>query len=552
MKKVFFYTCLIMISILSVNAQTPNWQWAKSAGGTGSAFGLIVSTDAIGNVFMTGYFKSPTITFGTTTLTNAGSNDIFIVKYDATGNVLWAKSVGGAYDERGQSVSTDASGNVFMTGYFISPTISFGTTTLTNTYASNLYSDFFIVKYDTSGNVLWAKSAEGAYDDSGQSVSTDASGNVFITGIYYSPTITFGKTTLTKANPTRNYSDIFIVKYDASGNMLWATSAEDGVFNDDGRSVSTDASGNVFIAGYFASPTITFGTTTLTNTNSSWDIFIVKYDSSGNVLWAKSAGGTAYDIGNSVSTDAIGNVFMTGIYYSPTITFGITTLTNANNVADIFIVKYDASGNVLWAKSAEGTWYDLSYGVCTDVIGNVFITGAFYSPTITFGTTTLTNVNAANDIFIVKYDASGNVLWAKSAGGTGYDEGYAVSTDASGNVFLTGNFGSPNINFGTTTLTNTDTTGSFRDIFIAKLDGTTGTNDIKNANIKIYPNPTNNIINIEGLTKNENNTIQIFDVQGKLVITKNISEKGTIDLSELNKGVYVIKIGEVAQRIVKM
>ena len=541
-----------MISILSVNAQTPNWQWAKSAGGTGSAFGLIVSTDAIGNVFMTGYFKSPTITFGTTTLTNAGSNDVFIVKYDATGNVLWAKSVGGAYDERGQSVSTDASGNVFMTGYFISPTISFGTTTLTNTYASNLYSDFFIVKYDTSGNVLWAKSAEGAYDDSGQSVSTDASGNVFITGIYYSPTITFGTTTLTKANPTSNYSDIFIVKYDASGNMLWATSAEDGVFNDDGRSVSTDASGNVFIAGYFASPTITFGTTTLTNTNSSWDIFIVKYDSSGNVLWAKSAGGTAYDIGNSVSTDAIGNVFMTGIYYSPTITFGITTLTNANNVADIFIVKYDASGNVLWAKSAEGTWYDLSYGVCTDVIGNVFITGAFYSPTITFGTTTLTNVNAANDIFIVKYDASGNVLWAKSAGGTGYDEGYAVSTDASGNVFLTGNFGSPNINFGTTTLTNTDTTGSFRDIFIAKLDGTTGTNDIKNANIKIYPNPTNNIINIEGLTKNENNTIQIFDVQGKLVITKNISEKGTIDLSELNKGVYVIKIGEVAQRIVKM
>ena len=80
----------------------------------------------------------------------------------------------------------------------------------------------------------------------------------------------------------------------------------------------------------------------------------------------------------------------------------------------------------------------------------------------------------------------------------------------------------------------------------------TGINDIKNSNIKIYPNPTNNIINIEGLNKNENNTIQIFDVQGKLVITKTINEKGTIDISELNKGVYLIKIGEVAQRIVKM
>ena len=80
----------------------------------------------------------------------------------------------------------------------------------------------------------------------------------------------------------------------------------------------------------------------------------------------------------------------------------------------------------------------------------------------------------------------------------------------------------------------------------------TGINDIKNSNIKIYPNPTNNIINIEGLNKNENNTIQIFDVQGKLVFTKTINEKGMIDLSELNKGVYVIKIGEVAQRVVKM
>jgi hypothetical protein len=85
-----------------------------------------------------------------------------------------------------------------------------------------------------------------------------------------------------------------------------------------------------------------------------------------------------------------------------------------------------------------------------------------------------------------------------------------------------------------------------------QLNVVTGINDIKNSNIKIYPNPTNNIINIEGLNKNENNTIQIFDVQGKLVITKNITEKGTVDLSELNKGVYVIKIGEIAQRIVKM
>jgi hypothetical protein len=89
-------------------------------------------------------------------------------------------------------------------------------------------------------------------------------------------------------------------------------------------------------------------------------------------------------------------------------------------------------------------------------------------------------------------------------------------------------------------------------VAILIISNNVGINDIKNSNVKIYPNPTNNIFNIEGLNKNENNTIQIFDVQGKLVITKTITEKGTIDLSELNKGVYVIKIGEVAQRIMKM
>ena len=489
MKKLIFYSCLLLSSIFSVNAQTPNWQWAKSEGGTSSESSTGVCTDASGNVFITGLFFSPTITFGTTTLTNAGGMDIFIVKYDATGNVLWAKSAGGVYGERGQSVCTDASGNVFITGHFYSPTITVGTITLTNTNQTiDSISDIFIVKYDASGNVLWAKSEGGGSDERGQSVCTDASGNVFITGSFYSYNLTIGTTTLTKDEWDR-YNDIFIVKYDTSG----------------------------------------------------------------NVLWAKSAGGVGYDEGYAVCTDSTGNLFVTGRFNSPTITFGTTSLKCTNSFTDIFIVKYDTSGNVLWAKSAGSTGgHGLSTGVCTDASGNVFITGGFAGSIISFGTTTLKCSGSFGDIFIVKYDTSGNVLWAKSAGGYGYDLSYGVCTDASGNVIITGGFGSPTISFGTDMLTNTNNTVNSMDIFIAKLGGITGINDIKNSNIKIYPNPTNNIFNIEGLTKNENNTIQIFDVQGKLVITKTINEKGMIDLSELNKGVYVIKIGDVVQRIVKM
>ncbi len=383
-----------------------------------------------------------------------------------------------------------------------------------------------------------------------------------MTGYFGSATITFGTTTLTNAD-TGSGEDIFIVKYDASGNVLWAKSAG-GTQHDQGRSVSTDKSGNVFMTGYFGSATVTFGTTTLTNagnTGSTDDIFIVKYDASGNVQWAKSAGGTAGDWGNSVSVDAGGNVFMTGDFQSATITFGTTTLTNADTTApaaDIFIMKYDAAGNVLWAKSAGGTSDDFGSSVSTDAGGNVFMTGYFQSATITFGTTTLTNKdNSGNsgDIFIVKYDASGNVQWAKSAGGNSNDFGQSVSTDAGGNVFVAGYFQSATITFGTTTLTN----AGFSDIFIAKLSSTTGIEEItKENNFSLYPNPSSSSFTIQyngvlGRETNHGQELTIYNVLGEQVYKDNwlpAQTQQTINVAHLPKGLYIVRIGVRAERVV--
>ena len=156
MKKLYIITLLWAFSGLSTiaNAQAPAWQWAKSAGGaSGSTNGQSISTDASGNVFVTGDFNVASITFGTTTLTRAGGADIFVVKYDASGNVLWAKSAGGTSSDYADGISTDASGNVLVTGSFASASITFGTTTLTNTLSN--FPDIFVVKYDASGNVLW-------------------------------------------------------------------------------------------------------------------------------------------------------------------------------------------------------------------------------------------------------------------------------------------------------------------------------------------------------------------------------------------------------------
>jgi len=148
---IFFLSSLIQILPFEKDlgwagcfAQSPNYLWVKSAGGTSVDVGNSCSTDVSGNIIAIGYFSSSTITFGTTTLTSAGSWDIFIVKYDANGTVLWAKSEGGNSDDRGYSCSTDASGNIIATGYFGSSSITFGTTTLTNAGGY----DMFIVKLD--------------------------------------------------------------------------------------------------------------------------------------------------------------------------------------------------------------------------------------------------------------------------------------------------------------------------------------------------------------------------------------------------------------------
>jgi len=393
--------------------------------------------------------------------------------------------------------------------------------------------DIFLAKYDTSGNVLWAKSADGTGDDGASSVAVDASGNIYVVG-YFGDTLTFGSTTLTNAG----HYDIFLVKYDTSGNMLWAKSAG-GTGDDNAYSVTVDASGNSYVAGSFLSPTLTFGSTTLTNASSDGDIFLAKYDASGNVLWAKSAGGTDGDVASSVAVDASGNTYVAGWFYSPTLTFGSTTLTNTNVWEDdIFLAKYDANGNVLWAKSAGGTDDDVASSVAVDASGNTYVAGWFYSPTITFGSSTLTNTNVwEDDIFLAKYDANGNVLWAKSAGGTDDDGASSVAVDASGNTYVAGWFLSPTITFGSTTLTYA---GS-GDIFLAKLSSNTGINELSNSlNILVFPNPASDNLTIETLQKSE---IEISNIQRQLIKTLATNAgKTNIDVSAFPSGMYFLEV----------
>ncbi len=458
MRKLIYFFLLgtgIDLHVQLAHAQgTSDFVWAKRAGGTSRDEGLAIATDGSGNSVATGSFNG-TISFGSIALTSAGSSDIFIAKYDASGNVVWAKRAGGTSRDEGLGIATDAAGNSIATGYFLGAA-TFDNITLT---ASGTSEDIFIAKYDPSGNVVWARRAGGTGRDEGLGIATDGSGNSIVTG-YFIGTATFDRVLLTSSRATQ---DIFIAKYDALGNVAWARQAG-GTDTDQGQGLATDGAGNSIVTGFF-NRSASFDKITLTSTDSSADVFVAKYDAAGNVVWAKQAGGTSFDEGNGVATDGSNNSIVTGSF-NGTATFGNIRLVSAG-LTDLFVAKYDASGNVVWAKPAGGTNSDYGFAITTDKPGNSIVTGNFRGRA-TFGNIILTS-SGLDDIFIVKYDGAGNLLEAKQAGSATTDpdnpleSGYGIATDGSGNSIVAGSFYST-ASFGSIRLTSAGT----KDIFVAK------------------------------------------------------------------------------------
>jgi hypothetical protein len=402
-----------------------NFLWAKSIGGTNNDLGTSIALDGSGNVYTTGYFEG-TADFdpgvGISNLTSVGSYDVFILKLDASGNFLWAKNMGGAGFDWGNSIVLDGSGNVYTTGDF-SGLANFNLGTGTSILTSSGGMDIFISKLDTAGNFLWVKSMGGTSGDRSNSIALDGSGNIYTTGCFqgtadFDPGV--GTSNLTS---TGSYADIFISKLDTAGNFLWAKSIG-GIQTDEGISIVVDGSGNVYTTGLFRG-TVDFdpgvGTNNLTSAGDR-DIFISKLDAAGNFLWAKSMGGTSIDVGNSIAVDGSGNVYITGLFFG-TVDFdpgmGTSNLTSGGS-SDIFISKLDAAGNFLWAKNIGGTSFDGANSITLDGSGNVYLTGAF-SGTVDFdlgaGTSNLTGLGN-EDIFILKLGTASVGILDNSFGNT--------------------------------------------------------------------------------------------------------------------------------------
>ena len=447
--------CLALVAVwllclgLDTTAHAQDFVWAKGMGGSLDEVGYSIAVDASGNVYTTGFFRGTTDFdpgAGTANLTSEGGADIFVSKLDASGNFVWAKSMGGGEYDAGNSVAVDASGNVYTTGVFYG-TVDFDPGEATTNLTPVGESDIFVSKLDADGNFVWAKSLGGGDYDAGNSIAVDALGNVYTTGDFKG-TADFdpgaGKANLIS---TGGFADIFVSKLDPSGNFVWAKSLG-GNGTDVGYSIAMDAAGNVYTTGYFQGtadfdPGVAMAN--LISTEGFADIFVSKLDASGNFVWAKGMGGSSPDFGNSIAVDASGNVYTTG-NFKGTADFdpGAATVNlTSSGSEDIFVSKLDASGNFVWARGMGGSSPDFGYSIAVDAWGNVYTTGDFavqadFDPSA--ATANLTAPEGSRDIFVSKLDASGSFVWAKGMGGIGPDFGRSIAVDASSNVYTTGYF----------------------------------------------------------------------------------------------------------------
>jgi RHS repeat-associated protein len=457
----FWNSLLLVLFLLSWNAAAeaaiPDLVWAKNFGSSGYTYPFATAVDAEGNAYLAGQFSSSTLTFGSTVLARIGTSDAFIVKFDPAGEVLWARGYGGGgTSTTGKSLAVDTIGNVFFGGAM------HGDMTTPPLTKIGGYFDGFLLKLDSAGNTLWAKSY-GGYGASVdvRTLATDRSGNAYWSG-------SFGDGSLSTPSLTRiGKTDALLVKVDPSGNTVWARNyggtGRWAKTTAGGYAVTTDGEGNAYLVGIYDQGL----SVPLVEEIGQESTFAMKVNASGSVVWAKGFGGvereggflvgSAVVSGRAVALDGGGNIYLCGTFTTPLRSSSLPWITIGD--WDAFAIKLDPSGNTAWVRNFGGAGVgeavDPAFpgsstscdGVALDVLGNVYLGGWFDRYSLTTPPLALVGGSSYHmNGLLIQLDAAGNTLDAKAyAGNAAGAVIKGLTSDGSGNVYLGGYFSSGNL-----------------------------------------------------------------------------------------------------------
>ena len=351
--------------------------WANRIGNTNGGFAGKIAVSENGDVYVSGEYTG-TLSLGTFILNPIGFQDIFIIKYNSNGSVLWAKNAGGSdSDWGGEGLVADHTG-VYLTGGF-SGTATFGSTILTSAGSF----DMFLTKLDQNGVFLWAIKGGSSASDRGISLAKDELGNIYVGGIYHA-NASFGSFLVTNSGN----SDGFIAKYSSNGTVLWVNRISGSIY-DWINQIAIDNSGNVYAAGVIQSNTTFYSNTNNVTLNAmeAGGQFIAKYNTNGNLIWAKQPFiSSTSDLIQSLSIDKNNNIYTTGAFAGSFVFRGETYNGGATSS---FVTKMSSIGEIQWIKmSYGGTAGNFPSSITINHQGDAYVLGNFLG-TSTFGSVTL-------------------------------------------------------------------------------------------------------------------------------------------------------------------
>jgi Secretion system C-terminal sorting domain/Beta-propeller repeat len=358
------------------------FNWAARIGGAGRDFAVDAVAAPDGAVYVTGNFNSLSLSIGNTLLLNAGETDAFVVKYNPDKSIAWAKQMGTSDQEVVSGLAIDGSGNVYVAGHVLDKF------TLSAKYA-------FVQKFSPGGNLLWEQKGitEGGYLQT-TALAIDENDHVYLACSLFG-TIDFSGNSFTSAD----WYGALLLKFDASGAVL------DHFLNGELDKINALQIQNdkVYACGERVNGSFGWGWPL-----SDSKIYVFTMNTDLDILWQKNAGGTemaqSLDIAQNLSVDALGNVYVTGYFFSSTLNFANTALANLFNVnyyyPQVFVLKYDASGAEIWGKSLGGMHSEDATCILATGDDTFYLGGHFESTPVAFGTHELENNGQLDSMYV--------------------------------------------------------------------------------------------------------------------------------------------------------
>lgn len=487
---------LLVFSTTAIFAKSFGYKRTMSIGGSGSDTGYSVTVDTDGNRYITGNFQGTGVDFNKTgkgspdlKISN-GMSDVFVTKIDSNGNYISTLTFGGTGDDYGLDVTTDAAGNLFVTGIFQGTNVDFNTTGTggSDLKSSNGSFDIFLTKINSNGTYGYTYVLGGSSVDVGRAVTTDSFGNVYFTGYYRSANTNFNTTgsgTPDVKSAFVGTHDVYLTKINFDGSYGF-TRTIGGLNQDEGYDVVTDSNNLVYLTGFFFSSNTNFNTTGVGSPDyispkGSADIFVTKFSTDGDYISTNTIGGSSVDYPVSATIDVFGNFYLTGNFESTNVNFNLTgvgdpDVRSTNGSRDVFLTKINADESYGYTHTWGGSDVDYGNAVFTDKFGQVYVGGFYRSPSVNFnntgaGTNDIRQNNGLNDAFVTNFNSDGSYGYTYTFGGTSFDTLNSLVGDNKGNIFMTGYYRSPSVNFNTsgTGLPDNQTTDGTNTIFVTEI-----------------------------------------------------------------------------------